>query len=214
MSPYHAAEPPSSPTAEDEPLSTDPASWPSPLTDSMRTDLVSRGPSKLPPAFIFRRNESDGRSCHHHYFSKTLVSGKKMTRSWLIYSMGNNSLFCFCCTLFSKRSIQLTSVGMSDWKHASTYLTSHENSPEHLNCMMAWKELAVMLRKRETIDKQEMALLDAERARWRAVLTRLIAIVQSLAVRNLALRGHTKHCILPQMATFLKRLNLWQSLTL
>ncbi|XP_048084498.1 zinc finger MYM-type protein 5-like [Alosa alosa] len=195
------------PTAE-EPLSTDPAKWPTLLTDRIRTELVRRGPCKLPPDFVFQRSESDGRSCHHHYFKKTLVSGEKMARSWLIFSMENNSLFCFCCKLFSKRNIHLISSGLSDWKHASSYLTSHENSPEHLNCMKAWKELAVRLRSGKTIDKQEMALLEAERKRWRAVLTRLIAIVQSLAVRNLALRGHTETLFTPSNGNFLKEVEL------
>ncbi len=201
-------EPPLSPTAEDEPLSTDPANWPSHLTDRIRTELVRRGPSKVPPGFVFRRNDSDGRSCHHQYFKKTLVSGEKMARSWLIYSMKNNSLFCFCCKLFSKRNINLTSAGMANWKHASDYLTSHENSPEHLNCMKAWKELSVRLKSGKTIDKLEMALLEAERVRWRAVLTRLAAIVQSLAVRNLALRGHTETLFTPSNGNFLKEVEL------
>ncbi|CAJ1084204.1 zinc finger MYM-type protein 5-like [Xyrichtys novacula] len=103
------AECPLSPTAEDEPLSTDPAKWPSPLTDRIRTELVHRGPSKEPPDFVFCRNESDGRSCRHQYYKKTLVSGETMARSWLIYSMENNSLICFCCKLFSRRNILLTS---------------------------------------------------------------------------------------------------------
>ena len=119
------AEPPLSPT-EDEPLSTDPANWPSPLTQRIRTELVRRGPSKLPPNFVFHKNESDGRSCHQQYFKKTLVCGEKMARSWLMYSMENNSLFCFCCKLFSKRIINLTTSGMGNWKHASAYLTSSE----------------------------------------------------------------------------------------
>ncbi len=88
-------------------------------------------------------------------------------------------------------------------EHASTHLTSHENSPEHLNCMKAWKELAVRLRSGETIDKQQVALLEAERVRWRAVLTRLTAIVQSLAVLNLALRGHTETLFTPSNGNFL-----------
>ena len=53
--------------------------------------------------------------------------------------------------------------GMSNWKHASANLTAHEGSPEHLNSMKAWKELSVRLRSGETIDKQEMALMEAER---------------------------------------------------
>lgn len=50
--------------------------------------------------------------------------------------------------------------------------------------MKTWKELAMMLKKNKTIDEQEMALLEAERIRWREVFTCLIAIVQSLAITN------------------------------
>jgi hypothetical protein len=98
--------------------------------------------------------------------------------------------------------------GMSNWKHASANLTAHEGSPEHLNSMKAWKELSVRLRSGETIDKQEMALVEAERMRWREVLTRLIAIVQSLAVRNLALRGHTETLFTPSNGNFLQEVEL------
>ncbi|KAI7800882.1 transposase [Triplophysa rosa] len=122
------AEPPLSPTAEDEPLSTDPANWPSHLTDRIWTELVRRGPSKVPPGFVFCRNDSDVRSCLHQYFKNILTENKILNDfHWLIYSMKNNSLFCFCCKLFSKRNINLTSAGMANWKHASDYLTSHEN---------------------------------------------------------------------------------------
>nr|XP_046235720.1 uncharacterized protein LOC124054095 [Scatophagus argus] len=53
-----------------------------------------------------------------------------------------------------------------------------------------------------------MALLEAEKMRWRAVLTRLTAIVQSLAVRNLALRGHTETLYTPSNGNFLKEVEL------
>ncbi|XP_023809021.1 zinc finger MYM-type protein 1-like [Oryzias latipes] len=201
-------ETPLTPTAEDQPLPTDPAKWPSPLTDRIRMELVRRGPSSIPPDFVFPRNDSDGRSCHHHYFRKTLVSGEKIARTWLMYSKVKNSLFCFCCKLFSNKNINLTTSGTANWKHASTYLTAHEKSPEHLNCMKAWKELSGRIRSGKTIDKQEMALLEEERVRWRAVLTRLIAIVQSLAVRNLALRGHTETLFTSSNGNFLKEVEL------
>ncbi|XP_039626147.1 zinc finger MYM-type protein 5-like [Polypterus senegalus] len=154
------AEPP-----EDEPLPTDPTNWSSDITDSIQIQLVFKGPSKVAPNFVFPRNEGDGRSCHHQYFKKTLVSGEKMPRSWLVYSEKNNSLFCFCCKLFSIRHINLTSSGLTDWKHASSLLTSHDNSPEHHNSIKAWEELVVRIKKGETIDKQEMALLQAEKIR-------------------------------------------------
>ncbi|KAK0140221.1 Zinc finger MYM-type protein 1 [Merluccius polli] len=53
-----------------------------------------------------------------------------------------------------------------------------------------------------------MALLEAERGRWRAVLTHLTAIVQSLAVQNLALRGHTETLFTPSNGNFLKEVEL------
>lgn len=93
---------------------------------------------------------------------------------------------------------------MANWKHASTYLTSHENSAEHLNCRRARKELVVRLRRGETTDKQEMALLDAERGRWKAVLTRLTASVQAKAVRSLACRGHIETLYTPSNGNFLQ----------
>ncbi len=89
-----------------------------------------------------------------------------------------------------------------------TSFTSHENSPEHLNCMKGWKELAVRLRSGETNDKQQVGLLEAEKVRWRAVLTRLTAIVQSLAVQHLALREHTETLFTPSNGNFLKEVEL------
>ena len=47
--------------------------------------------------------------------------------------------------------------------------------------MATWKDLEVRLAKGLTIDKQEMALIEAERKRWRDVRYRLVAIIQSLA---------------------------------
>nr|XP_054594826.1 zinc finger MYM-type protein 1-like isoform X2 [Nothobranchius furzeri]XP_054594921.1 zinc finger MYM-type protein 1-like isoform X2 [Nothobranchius furzeri]XP_054595126.1 zinc finger MYM-type protein 1-like isoform X2 [Nothobranchius furzeri] len=193
---------------DDEPLSSDPAKWPSPITGSVRTELVRRGPTKVPTSFVFPRSEGDGRCCHHHYFNRTLTSGEKVARSWMLYSVSNNSLVCFCCKLFSKRSIQLTTSGLADWTHASSLLNSHEKSPDHINCMKTWKEFTVRLMKGKTIDKKEMALLEDERVRWRAVLTRLTAIVQSLAVRNLALRGHTEALFTRSNGNFLKEVEL------
>uniref|UniRef100_A0A4W5KZZ6 Uncharacterized protein n=1 Tax=Hucho hucho TaxID=62062 RepID=A0A4W5KZZ6_9TELE len=53
-----AASPPNL-AAEDEPLSTDPADWPSVLTDRIQTQLVCRGPSEVTPNFVFPRNVGD-----------------------------------------------------------------------------------------------------------------------------------------------------------
>lgn len=57
--------------------------------------------------------------------------------------------------------------------------------------MTSWKELETRLDKGQTMDRAEMALIEAEMRRWREVLTRLVVIIQSLAERNIALRGTT-----------------------
>lgn len=70
--------------------------------------------------------------------------------------------------------------------------------------MATWKELEVCFAKGMTIDKQEMAYAEAEKNRWHEVLTRLVAIIQSLAERNMALRGSTDTLNKPDNGNFLK----------
>ena len=140
--------------------------------------------------------------------STVLVNGEKIKRSWLMYSTKNDSLHCFCCKLFSKKEFKLNKEGLTDWKNASSLLKTHENSQEHNTNMATWKELEVRLAKGLTIDRQEMALLQAERNRWREVLTRLVAIVQSLAERNMAFRGNTNTLHKPDNGNFLKQVEL------
>ena len=64
-------------------ISRDPADWP-PITDQIRTYLVKRGTTQVPLDFVFPRKGGAGRSCHHSYFRKTLVSGEIISRSWLV----------------------------------------------------------------------------------------------------------------------------------
>ena len=184
----------------------DPADWPS-LSDKVRVELVTRGPYQVTSDFKFPKGE-DGRCCHHHHFYRQLVNGEKIKRSWVVYSKKNNSLYCFCCKLFSQKTYRLISDGVSDWKNCSDILKTHENSPEHSKHMNSWKELETRVDKGQTIDKVEMALIEAERRRWREVLTRLVAIIQSLAERNIALRGTTDTLHQPNNGNFLKEVEL------
>ena len=81
----------------------------------------------------------------------------------MVYSIKNNSLYCFCCKLFSQKPYKLISDGLNDWKNCSNVLKSHENSPEHWKHMTSWKELETRLDKEQTIDRVEMALIEADR---------------------------------------------------
>lgn len=103
------------PAIQGEPI--DPADWPA-LCDPVRTELVCRGPYQTSPDFTFPKRD-DGRSCHHNHFYRKLVNGEKIKRSWLVYSRKNNTLYCFCCKLFSQKNDHLISSGLNDWKNCS-----------------------------------------------------------------------------------------------
>lgn len=185
----------------------DPADWPSALTEKVRTELVHRGPFVIDSDFTFPK-QKDGRRCQHDYFNRLLINGEKVRRTWLMYSKKEDSLHCFCCKMFSKRDYKLSREGLKDWKNASHLLKVHEDSQEHNAHMATWKDLEVRFAKGLTIDKQEMALAEAERKRWREVLHRLVAIIQSLAERNMAFRGSTDTLNKPDNGNFLKEVEL------
>ena len=110
--------------------------------------------------------------------------------------------------MFSRKDYKLNREGLKDWKNASQLLKLHEDSQEHTAHMATWKNLEVRLAKGLTIDMQEMALSEAERKRWRDVLSRLVAIIQSLAERNIAFRGSTDTINKPDNGNFLKEVEL------
>ena len=88
----------------------DPAEWPSFLSDSDRTEQVIRGPQPIKEDFLFPKRQ-DGRSFHYHYTYRQLVNGEKVKRSWLTYSKSRDAVYCFCCKLFSKKSLKLATEG-------------------------------------------------------------------------------------------------------
>src|SRR4029434_2312170 len=108
------------PDIQGEPL--DRADWPA-LCDPVRTELVCRGPYQTSPDFTFPKRD-EGRSCHNNHFYRKLVNGEKIKRSWLVYSRKKNTLYCFCCKLFSQKNYHLISSGLNDWKNCSEVLKS------------------------------------------------------------------------------------------
>ncbi|XP_056466856.1 uncharacterized protein LOC130405715 [Gadus chalcogrammus] len=74
--------------------------------------------------------------------------------------------------------------------------------------MIKWREFDLRLSRGKTLDHIEMTALEAERKRWRDVLTRLISITQSLAERNLAFRGSSDKLFQLDNGNFLKEVEL------
>ncbi|XP_041852965.1 zinc finger MYM-type protein 1-like [Melanotaenia boesemani] len=106
------------------------------------------------------------------------------------------------------KSYKLVKEGLSDWMNIGSLLKAHENSPDHTKHMVTWKELELRLRKGKTIDQVEMSLIEASRKHWREILRRLIAIIQSLAERNLGLRGTVDTLHSHNNGNFLKEVEL------
>uniref|UniRef100_A0A8C1J990 TTF-type domain-containing protein n=1 Tax=Cyprinus carpio TaxID=7962 RepID=A0A8C1J990_CYPCA len=186
----------------------DPADWPTVINDKVRIDLVSRGPAHVDHHFTFPKRQSDNRRFHYHFMFRSLTNGEKVKRSWLTYSQKSNAVYCFCCKLFSKQSTKLSTDGQQDWINIGTLLKQHENSQDHAKNVLSWKELEGRLRKGETIDQTELSLLEAERNRWREVLIRLVSIIQSLAERNMGLRGSVDTLHVNNNGNFLKEVEL------
>ncbi len=69
---------------------------------------------------------------------------------------------------------------------------NHETSEEHLHCLEKWKTLAAGLRLHNTIDAENIALIDIEQKKWRDILHRLLDVTLFLAKQNLAFRGHNE----------------------
>lgn len=107
-----------------------------------------------------------------------------------------------------RKPTKLSTQGQRDWLNVGALLKQHENSPDHCNNMVKWKDFALHLSKQKTIDATEMVLLEAEKNRWRDVLIRLISIIQSLAERNLALSGSVDTLHQANNGNFLKEVEL------
>ncbi|XP_050708917.1 zinc finger MYM-type protein 5-like [Eriocheir sinensis] len=122
----------------------DPAEWPSFLSDSDRTEQVIMGPLPIKESFSFPKRY-DGRSFHYHYTNRQLVNGEKVKRSWLTYSRSKDAVYCFCCKLFSKKSIKLATDGQQDWVNIGALLKQHEKSEDHCSNMVKWKEVILRL---------------------------------------------------------------------
>lgn len=61
--------------------------------------------------------------------------------------------------------------------------------------MKDWKELAVRIKKGKTIDNQELALLEAERMRWRAVLMLLTVIGAFSGSEKFGIEGEHRNVV-------------------
>ena len=190
-------------------IPSDPALWNAfCMSSKTRQTLVERGPHQI-KEFEFPINTGRRRFSSSHYL-KVLSNGEFVERSWLIYSVKNDAVFCFCCILFDNSSAtsDWPKKGYSDWGNLTRALTMHERSVHHRNAFKAWKELDMRLKQKKTIDAEYQRIMDKEIEHWRAVLKRIMSIIRLLASQCLAFRGTTEHLFQPNNGNFLKLVEL------
>lgn len=139
---------------------------------------------------------------------RKMKNGEEVHRTWLVYSQKNDSVFCFCCKLFSKARISFTISGFNDWKHLYEALKAHETSPAHVHACVDWLETCNRLNLNKTIDSENQAIIQAVTRHWQEVLQRLIAIITFLGEQNLAFRGSSDKLFEKENGNFLKLVEL------
>ncbi|XP_050065239.1 zinc finger MYM-type protein 5-like [Aphis gossypii] len=71
-------------------------------------------------------------------FTRSLSSGQKCNRKWLLYSPSQGSVYCFVCKLYgSYRENPFISGDFDKWKK-SERIGEHENSQQHRNDINKW----------------------------------------------------------------------------
>lgn len=186
----------------DSEVFTDAGLWPMPMTDAVRTEIVTRGSAVIqnksgPFATTVRASDKAKgctRSLTTDWFYRHLDNGERVLRSWMVYSRAHECLYCFCCRLFAKDCEQgassFVNTGFRTWWKLSPKIVDHESSPEHLSCFEKWKDLEIRLNRNATLDALHQQKVKAEISRWSEVLKRLLDAALFLAKQNLAFRGH------------------------
>jgi hypothetical protein len=192
---------------EDNMVLSDPGTWPQFVTGDLRGRIVEEGPKHIEKK-DFPKDESNRHFTVTNYWRK-LPNGEKVFRKWLVYSERKNAVFCFCCKLLSTgSSSQLVRLGFNNWQFLSKALKSHETSEDHMKNELSWADLSARLKQGTVIDAKAQALFQERVKYWRAVVERIIAIVQHLADRNLAFRGSTDQLYTLNNGNFLGQVEL------
>ena len=167
--------------------------WPQEKTAFIRDSILEAGPPKPPPSnFVYpKTNDRQFNSLH---FYRKLSNGESFKRSWLVYSLSKDRVFCFSCKLYDVAcSSSLGSMGFSNWKNVARCLHNHEVSVNHLQAMLTYHEARRSLEMSSSINDYLESATCKELEYWKKILHRLLAIVQYLAENNLSFRGSACH---------------------
>lgn len=115
---------------------------------------------------------------------KAFRKNEEHHRTWLSYSVEKNSLFCIFCLAFSKTDNKNAFVrGFSDRSHIHLRVESHENGPEHKQCVEAFILERKNLSLRNLIDKNWMATRRKDITDNRKVVERVVDVLKLIGKR-------------------------------
>lgn len=124
------------------------------------------------------------------YFQHQLTNGETCDRKWLLYSPSLGTVFCFFCKLFSNQQENtFVTNGFSKWNKTEEGIHSHENSKEHINCMLSYLDYNLASAR---IDKKTIALIEVDTKYWTQILKRIVAVIRFLDERGLPFRGRNE----------------------
>lgn len=189
-------------------MSDDPAKWPKIFNDHERCEIVKKGPVQVTDAVFPQNNEPVPRRFTKDNYEIVMKNGEKIKRSWLVYSISTDAVYCFACTLFGKCENALSKGGFCTWKNIGSHLKEHEYSKSHVDNMESWHNLQKRLLTKTTIDQVHQDLMQLEVQHWKGVIRRVIAIICHLSERNLTFRGHTDVLFDPHNGNFLSQVEL------
>ncbi|XP_047141491.1 zinc finger MYM-type protein 5-like [Hydra vulgaris] len=154
---------------------SDPANWPTHFSDNFRQFVRKSRPQQIEKYNFPRDRDEQKRKFSSIYYKRTLPNGEKVSRSWLIYSVSKNVVFCLCCKLFGRSKSSLPALegsGLNDWKNIGALLSSHEKSNSHLVNFQMWKKLDIRLSTEKTIDHINQHKINEKEQYWQRILER------------------------------------------
>ncbi|XP_065651158.1 uncharacterized protein LOC136079351 [Hydra vulgaris] len=107
-----------------------------------------------------------------------------------MFSESTGCVFCYVCKLFSTDYDNVfVKSGFYNWKKAKQTIFGHENSKEHIQCMIKWIEF---IKQNTHVYEYMVSQIKGEFNYWSAILNRIVAVIRFLAGRGLAFRGHNE----------------------
>jgi hypothetical protein len=111
---------------------------------------------------------------------------RRCTTLGCVFSQKKGALFCFCFTLLNQnyhhqRSKFNSENGFTTWLKLIPRFQDHENSLAHRSPFLTWKEFERGLNKSGLIDDHLQQQIAKAAKKWREILERITATVQTLA---------------------------------